>query len=276
MTSIISNESAKSARFSWIAGFAGLLVGLAIVYYWRDFARWWEINAFKAGRSYAMSWGQLDWQMVSPLAFFQLGIVGFLSTLMLPGHGKLPIIACLLHNQPPIKPFFSWIMRGWVLKCGVLVIVFSNVLFLKYVSISALNLYISIISCVGYLCSIIMALLLIRDAWHLAHSPTASQKDLHIPLVLILGFQLPGYAVLALQNAIEHEHMLLGLSMAAAIMVGVLLAYLVIAGMAVVVRKTLGDEIFRVRRGQFALFNGMVILCVTGKIIFIFVSRLLE
>ncbi len=276
MTAIVTQGSTKLSRFPWMAGIAGLLVGLAIVWFWRDFANWWAIEPYRSGLTYAMMWGDIGWDLVSPVVFGQLVIVGFLHTLMLPGQGKLPIFACLLHNQPQNRTFFSWILRAWGLKCGMLAVVFCNVLFLKYVSFTTLNLYISIINGIGYLITILLALLLVRDAWRLSRSSSTSLSQLRLPLVLVLGFQFPWYAVFALHSAREYEHMLLGWSMVAAMMTGILLAYLVTAWLALVVRNMLGEAACQARRGQFALFSAMVMLCVTGKILFIFALQILK
>ncbi len=62
--------------------------------------------------------------------------------------------------------------------------------------------------------------------------------------------------------------MAMGLSIAAALMLGALLAFLATAGLTCLVRLLLGKKNLRAWRPQFALFNGIIILCVAGSYLF--------
>ena len=275
MMPIVENSRGDGKSFPWFAGLAGLAVGLTMLYFWPAWARWWPGGLYQEMLSYAtVGWLQLE--DISPLIYAKLVLIGFLLVFLHPGYGKLPIVAWMLHNQPSGGTFFSWILRAWGLKCGMLVLLFCNLFFLRYVPSSALNLYSTFIYYASILASIAVGVLLVRDAWRLAQSPDAPLSNLGQSVVLTLSFQLTWPAQFTLISARDSDLMPVGWCITAALMVGVLLAMLVTAGLAWGVRGMLGDENCRAWRGRFALFNGIVILCAAGWLAFIAVSRLLE
>lgn len=275
MAIVSGNSRVDGQGFPWLGGFFGLAVGLAILYYWKMWVHWWpgdlrdEISPYITVKDIVLA--------EIPLTVYgKLVLFGFLLVFLFPGYGKLPIAAWMLHNQPSGKAFFSEILRAWGVKWGLLVLVFCNLFFLRYVPSTALSLYSFILQHVSILASVVLGGLLVRDAWRLARAPDASLSNLRLPVVMILGFQLFWPVQITLLTARGFDLMPEGWCITAALMVGVLLAFLLTAGLTWAVCRMLGDENCRAWRGQFALFNGIVILCVTGKVIFGFVLYYLK
>lgn len=275
MAIVSGNNRADGQGFPWFGGIIGLAVGLVILYYWQTWIRWWPGNISEEMSPYMLVKG-IDLGEVPLQAYGKLVLFGFLLVFLFPGYGKLPITAWMLHNQPSGGTFFNWILRAWGFKCGVLVLVFCNLFFLRYVPSPTLSLYSFILQHVSILASVVLGGVLIRDTWRLAQTPDAPLGDLRLLMVLILGFKLHWPVQITLLNARNFDFLPEGWGITAALMVGILLAFLLTAVLAWGVRRMLGDENCRAWRGQFALFNGIVILCVTGKGVFGLVSYYLK
>lgn len=275
MAIVSGNSRVEGQGFPWFGGIVGLAVGLTMLYYWSEWTHWWPGNLPEEMSPY-MTVKDIDLAEIPLAVYGKLVLFGFLLIFLFPNYGKLPIAALMLHNQPSGRTFFNWILRAWVLKCGLLVTVFCNVLFLHYVSNTTLSMYSFILQHVSILASVVLGGLLVRDAWRLAGSPDAPLSNLRLPVVLILGFQLFWPVQITLLTARGFDLMPEGWCITAALMVGVLLAFLLTAVLAWGVRRMLGDENCRAWRGQFALFNGVVILSVTGKAVFGLVSYYLK
>lgn len=267
MAIVSGNSRVEGQGFPWFGGIIGLAVGLTMLCFWSQWTHWWPGNLPEEMSPYMLvkgiDLGEIPLQVYGQLVFF-----GFLLVFLFPGYGKLSIAAWMLHNQPSGGTFFNWILRAWGFKCGVLVLVFCNLFFLRYVPSTALSLYSFILQHVSILASVAFGGLLVRDAWRLTRSPDAPLSDLRLLMVLILGFQLIWPVQITLLNARNFELITVGWCFTAALMIGVLLAFLLTAILAWGVRRTIGDANCRAWRGQFALFNGIVILCVVGKGIF--------
>lgn len=275
MAIVSGNSRVEGQGFPWFGGIVGLAVGLTMLYYWSEWTHWWPGNLPEEMSPY-MTVKDIDLAEIPLAVYGKLVLFGFLLIFLFPNYGKLPIAALMLHNQPSGRTFFNWILRAWVLKCGLLVTVFCNVLFLHYVSNTTLSMYSFILQHVSILASVVLGGLLVHDAWRLAGSPDALLSNLRLPVVLILGFQLFWPVQITLLTARGFDLMPEGWCITAALMVGVLLAFLLTAVLAWGVRRMLGDENCRAWRGQFALFNGVVILSVTGKAVFGLVSYYLK
>lgn len=275
MAIVSGNNSADRKGIPWFGGIVGLAVGLTMLYYWSEWTHWWPGNLPEEMSPYMLVKG-IDLGEVPLHAYGKLLLFGFLLVFLFPGYGKLPIAAWMLHNQPSGGTFFNWILRAWGVKCGVLVLVFCNLFFLRYVPSTALSLYSFILQHVSILASVVLGGLLVGDACRLARSADAPLSDLRLLMVLILGFQLHWPMQITLLNARNFDSLPAGWAITAALMIGVLLAFLLTAILAWGVCRMLGDENCRAWRGQFALFNGMIILCVTGKGVFGLVSYYLK
>ena len=90
-------------------------------------------------------------------------------------------------------------------------------------------------------------------------------------MLLTLGFQTILPAQIALMSA-RGVNTPLGWYIVSAQMVGVLLAFMLVAGLVAALRYLLGEERCRAWRGDMALFNGIVTLCVTGFLLYHMVS----
>lgn len=82
-------------------------------------------------------------------------------------------------------------------------------------------------------------------------------------MILTLGFQTILPAQIALMSA-RGVNTPLGWYIVIAQMAGVLLAFMLVGGLVAALRSLLGEERCRAWRGDMALFNGIVTLCVTG------------
>ncbi len=106
-------------------------------------------------------------------------------------------------------------------------------------------------------------MLLLRDARRLARTFDAQLADLRLLMILTLGFQTILPAQIALMSA-RGVNTPLGWYIVIAQMAGVLLAFMLVGGLVAALRSLLGEERCRAWRGDMALFNGIVTLCVTG------------
>ncbi len=89
-------------------------------------------------------------------------------------------------------------------------------------------------------------------------------------MILTLGFQTILPAQIALMSA-RGVNTPLGWYIVIAQMAGVLLAFMLVGGLVAALRSLLGEERCG-RRGDMALFNGIVTLCVTGFLLYHMVS----
>lgn len=113
--------------------------------------------------------------------------------------------------------------------------------------------------------------LLLRDARRLARTFDAQLADLRLLMILTLGFQTILPAQIALMSA-RGVNTPLGWYIVIAQMAGVLLAFMLVGGLVAALRSLLGEERCRAWRGDMALFNGIVTLCVTGFLLYHMVS----
>lgn len=117
------NHSAISTRFLWHSAAAGLLVDLTIIYFWPELASWWpgDLPRIYSTLYELIGLRQTDVESLPLAVYGRLLIAGFVLTFLHPGHGKMPIVAWMLHNQPSRRHFFSWIaclIHHWVGEAG--------------------------------------------------------------------------------------------------------------------------------------------------------------
>ena len=94
---------AQSGRFYYgCAGAAGLLAGLAIVFWFPALASWWPSDLVRVYHAmpYVMRFGVASVADIPLVAYATLTLSGFVLAFCHPGHSKLPIVAWAVHNQP--------------------------------------------------------------------------------------------------------------------------------------------------------------------------------
>ena len=149
--------------------------------------------------------------------------------------------------------------------------VFCNLFFLSRVPSGTLALYIFILQHISVAAAVASGVLLLRDARRLARTFDAQLADLRLLMILTLGFQTILPAQIALMSA-RGVNTPLGWYIVIAQMAGVLLAFMLVGGLVAALRSLLGEERCRAWRGDMALFNGIVTLCVTGFLLYHMVS----
>ena len=149
--------------------------------------------------------------------------------------------------------------------------VFCNLFFLSRVLSGTLALYIFILQHISVAAAVASGVLLLRDARRLARTFDAQLADLRLLMILTLGFQTILPAQIALMSA-RGVNTPLGWYIVIAQMAGVLLAFMLVGGLVAALRSLLGEERCRAWRGDMALFNGIVTLCVTGFLLYHMVS----
>lgn len=270
MALVSSPHSADSPRLPWLGGVIGLLAGGVILYFWPEWNRAW-FSRLPASVSLYTSFLGVTLQQVPLITYGYQALLGFLVVLLAPGNGKSTLAAWIMHNPAPSRRWSDEILRAWGVKFGLLVIVFCNLFFLSRVGSGTLALYIFILRHVSVAAAVASGVLLLRDARRLARSLDAPLTDLRLLMILTLGFQTLFQAQVVLMIA-RGVNTPLGWFVAIALMVGVLLAFMLVAGLVAALRNLLGEKWCRVWRGDMALFNGIVTLCVTGFLIYNMVS----
>lgn len=109
---------AQSGRFYYgCAGAAGLLAGLALVFWFPALASWWPSDLVRVYHAmpYVMRFGVASVADIPLVAYATLTLSGFVLAFCHPGHSKLPIVAWAVHNQPSPREMVDWILRSWVL-----------------------------------------------------------------------------------------------------------------------------------------------------------------
>lgn len=264
---IISQKNRTGGQgFPWIAGVLGFVVGLAILYFSQELpGYWWPEDIPEKMSPYMMKPDINIWD-IPVQVYAELVLVGFLIMCLFPGHGKFSLAIWMLHNQPSGRKVVREILRAWGLQCGILIVVFCNLFFLGVVENTTLYLYIFILQHVSIIAEAMLCVMLVRDALRLAKTTSPQLADLRKTVVLILGFQtiFPVRDMLIFGRQIN---MLLGWSIAAALLIGVLLALLLVAGLTTGIRHLIGEKNCQAWRGQFALFNGVITACVLGRVI---------
>nr|WP_287858992.1 hypothetical protein [Klebsiella sp.] len=257
------NHSAISTRFLWHSAAAGLLVGLTIIYFWPELASWWpgDLPRIYSTLYRLIGLGQTGIETLPLAVYGQLLIAGFVLAFLHPGHSKMPIVAWMLHNQPSRRHFFSWIVRSWILQCGFLIIIFWRIGFMRDLPTDTLLRFVSIFNYICYLATLVLGLMLVRDAWRLVKTPEIPVSNLQLPLIFALAFYLPFHIVLLLHGARENDYVQLGWLLFVPVMVGVLLSRLVTGWIACLIRHWVGEAGCQKWRAHFALFNGVAILC---------------
>lgn len=159
-------SSAPSGRFYYgCAGAAGLLAGLAIVYWFPALASWWPSDLVRVyhAMSYVMGFGVSRIGDIPLVAYATLTLSGFVMAFCHPGHSKLPIVAWAVHNQPSSREMVDWILRSWVLQFGFLVIIFWRFAFMGKLTSYRLMQFVGILTTsaiwprwcwLGYCCAI--------------------------------------------------------------------------------------------------------------------------
>ncbi len=270
MALVSTPHSADSSRLPWLGGITGLLAGGIILYFWPEWNRAW-LSLVPAPVSVYTRFLGVTLEQVPLITYFHQALLGFLMVLLAPGYGKSTLAAWMLHNPSPYRRWPGEILRAWSVKFGLLVIVFCNLFFLSRVGSGTLALYIFILRHVSVAAAVASGVLLLRDARRLTRTSHAQLTDLRLLMILTLGFQTILPAQIALMSA-RGVNTPLGWFVAIALMVGVLLAFMLVAGLVAALRNLLGEEWCRVWRGDMALFNGIVTLCVTGFLIYNMVS----
>ncbi len=198
-------------------------------------------------------------------------LLGFLMVLLAPGYGKSTLAAWMMHNPASSRRWPGEVLRAWGIKFGLLIIVFCNLFFLSRVGSGTLALYIFYSPARQRCRGGGVRVLLLRDARRLARTFDAQLADLRLLMILTLGFQTILPAQIALMSA-RGVNTPLGWYIVIAQMAGVLLAFMLVGGLVAALRSLLGEERCRAWRGDMALFNGIVTLCVTGFLIYNMVS----
>ncbi|MCD5878562.1 hypothetical protein LB411_16980, partial [Klebsiella pneumoniae] len=145
---------AQSGRFYYgCAGAAGLLAGLAIVFWFPALASWWPSDLVRVYHAmpYVMRFGVASVADIPLVAYATLTLSGFVLAFCHPGHSKLPIVAWAVHNQPSPREMVDWILRSWVLQFGFLVIIFWRFAFMGKLSSDRLMQIVGIFNDVCYL-----------------------------------------------------------------------------------------------------------------------------
>ncbi|AHM78233.1 Hypothetical protein KPNJ1_01429 [Klebsiella pneumoniae 30660/NJST258_1] len=268
---LVSNpHSAYSPRLPWLGGIAGLLAGGAILYFWPQWNRTW-LSLVPAPVSVYTRFLGVTLEDVPLVTYCHQALLGFLMVLLAPGYGKSTLAAWMMHNPASSRRWPGEVFRAWVTKFGLLVIVFCNLFFLSRVLSGTLALYIFILQHISVAAAVASGVLLLRDARRLARTFDAQLADLRLLMILTLGFQTILPAQIALMSA-RGVNTPLGWYIVIAQMAGVLLAFMLVGGLVAALRSLLGEERCRAWRGDMALFNGIVTLCVTGFLLYHMVS----
>lgn len=266
-----------STRYLWFAAGSGLLLGLVIVFFWPELASWWpeDLPRIYSILYFLIGMGQTSIDTL-PLALYgKLLVAGFVLAFLHPGYSKIPLVAWMLHNQPSARQFFDWIVRSWVLQCGFFVIVFWRIGFTQNLSHEALLRFGAAFNYVCYFATLVLGVLLVRDALCWRKSAESPRSNIRLPLIFALSFYMPSQIVWLLLGAREYDLILTGWLLFVPVMIGVLLARLATGGIACLLHQWLGEV--RCQKGwrYFALFNGMVVLVmVTNTFIHILLSLL--
>lgn len=278
MATLFPSSSACKPALPWKSTVAGLLTGLVIIFSWPKMANWWPgdlIRIYQAMPNAIGLWGTQVGNI--PAMFYgELLLAGFVLGLCNPGFCKLPIIAWALHNDPAPRTLFNWLLRGWGLQCGFLVLVFCRLGFLAKVSLDTLLWYSAFFNYICYIATLVVALLLVSDGWRLTRNSAIQPRNLQLPLIFALGFYLPGQISWMVIIGWEYDDALLQWLLLAPVMVGILCAYFATGAIAYGVRHLVGEAGCRTWRGHIALFIGMVVLCIAVNTIVRIVIRLVS
>ncbi|QCS88481.1 hypothetical protein DWR33_22995 [Klebsiella pneumoniae] len=269
---LVSNpHSAYSPRLPWLGGIAGLLAGGAILYFWPQWNRTW-LSLVPAPVSVYTRFLGVTLEEVPLITYGHQALLGFLMVLLAPGYGKSTLAAWMMHNPASSRRWPGEVFRAWVTKFGLLVIVFCNLFFFCPGSHpEPLGVIYFILQHISVAAAVASGVLLLRDARRLARTFDAQLADLRLLMILTLGFQTILPAQIALMSA-RGVNTPLGWYIVIAQMAGVLLAFMLVGGLVAALRSLLGEERCRAWRGDMALFNGIVTLCVTGFLLYHMVS----
>lgn len=271
------HNTTVSTRNLWLAAGSGLLLGLAIVFFWPELASWWpeDLPRIYSTLYFLIGMGQTSIDTL-PLAMYgKLLVAGFVLAFLHPGYSKIPLFAWMLHNQPSARQFFDWIVRSWILQGGFIVIVFWRIGFTQNLSHEVLLRFVAAFNYVCYFATLVLGVLLVRDALCWRKSAEGPRSNIRLPLIFALSFYMPSQIVWLLLGAREHDLILTGWLLFVPTMIGVLLARLATGGIACLLHQWLGEA--RCQKGwrYFALFNGMAVLAmVTNTFIRILLSLL--
>ncbi|STV01574.1 Uncharacterised protein [Klebsiella pneumoniae subsp. ozaenae] len=268
---LVSNpHSAYSPRLPWLGGIAGLLAGGAILYFWPQWNRTW-LSLVPAPVSVYTRFLGVTLEDVPLVTYCHLALLGFLMVLLAPGYGKSTLAAWMMHNPASSRRWPGEVFRAWVTKFGLLVIVFCNLFFLSRVPSGTLALYIFILQHISVAAAVASGVLLLRDARRLARTfdaPAGGPASSHDTYPRVPD----DFAGADRADERRGVNTPLGWYIVIAQMAGVLLAFMLVGGLVAALRSLLGEERCRAWRGDMALFNGIVTLCVTGFLLYHMVS----
>ncbi len=169
----------------WLRRRAGLLAGLAIIFWFPALASWWPSDLVRVYHAmpYVMRFGVASVADIPLVAYATLTLSGFVLAFCHPGHSKLPIVAWAVHNQPSPREMVDWILRSWVLQFGFLVIIFWRFAFMGKLSSDRLMQIVGIFNDVCYLATLVLAGILLRDGWRDFQGVAAPAGNIRIPLI---------------------------------------------------------------------------------------------
>lgn len=259
MSLIDKNNRDSTRNHLWSGGIAGLIVGGVILYFLNEWGSWLPDITFKK-ILICLSRETME-QRTYPELKIYIGLIfsSFLIVLLHPGYAKASIAGWILHNEPSAKNCFRYIVCALILNC-ILQYILSC-----YVTLSAIHtikhiLYIMTLLATGGM--------LLYDAWQQSQLNDTTLNQLRLAVLITIALQAIWPVNLLIFSAQTYDNMAMGLSIAAALMLGALLAFLATAGLTCLVRLLLGKKNLRAWRPQFALFNGIIILCVAGSYLF--------
>lgn len=266
---LVSNpHSAYSPRLPRLGGIAGLLAGGAILYFWPQWNRTW-LSTVPAPVSVYTRFLGVTLEDVPLVTYCHQALLGFLMVLLAPGYGKSTLAAWMMHNPASSRRWPGEVFRARVTKFGLLVMVFCNLFFLSRVPSGTTALYILFSSTSALprrwrqgCCSCVTP----GARPHVRRSAggPASSHDTYLGFQTILPAQIaderPGREYAA---GLVHCYRANGRGVTG-----------VYAG-----RRAGGSATFSAGRrgaglwrGDIALFNGIVTLCVTGFLLYHMVS----
>ncbi|ELY3085755.1 hypothetical protein SME02_002771 [Klebsiella aerogenes] len=243
-------------KLPWLGGIAGLIVGALILYFWKEWASWLLGSTLSKITNYANQMHIEGNRLLPMIAYGDLIFSVFLLVLFQPGYSKAPITAWVLHNKPSAKNVIIYILLAWILS-----LIMQGILMLLPI--------ITLIKSIVYILALLTIVrMLVTDAWHQSQALSCPLNQLRPAVIGIIALQSIWPVNATLIFADLYDNIGLRLTLPVAIMIGVLLAYLTTAGLAWLTRFVIGENNLRAWRGQFALFNGVIILCMTGRYLF--------
>lgn len=248
-------------KFPWLGGVGGLIVGFMMLYFFKEWSFWLPGITLSKITTYANQM-HIEGNSLLPITVYvDLLFSTFLLVLFQPGYPQAPIVAWVLHNKPSAKNIIIYILLAWMLS-----LLIQGILMLLPI--------ITLVKSIVYILALLTIVrMLVTDAWRQSQALSYPLNQLRPAVIAIIALQSIWPVKATLIFADLYDNIGLRLMLPVAIMIGVLLAYLTTAGLAWLTRLVIGENNLRAWRGQFALFNGIIILCVAGRYLFHLVSR---